>query len=209
MASDAAASKRALIVGLLGAGCYPLSLLGAALGLFAFLKQPAPGAPGRTLSIVAMLMPALMLPVAVLEAALVRAPVRQSQVAKLSPECKAQLSKIWAAEQKYRAENGDYTEDRDDLEVGKLAAERRYSYLLGESAWLVKDDEAAKSQLSQLKKLGIPLGRHGGGFSVACVTVLKDWVDVWTVSSEDRELEGGKVVLPAGTVHQEYSGYAK
>lgn len=197
-----------MIVGLLGAGCYPLSLLGAALGLFAFMRASAPGTPGRTLAIVAMLMPGLMLPVTVLEAALVRGPVRKSQVAKWQPECRAELAKIWAAEEKYRAENHEYTDDRDDLQVGKLPADQHYSYLLGSSGWLVRNDEVAKSHLSQLKKLGVATGEHGDVFTVACITEVKDWVDVWTVSSELRELEGGNMV-PAGTVHQEYSGYAK
>ena len=198
-----------MMVGLMGAGCYPLSMLGGALGLFAFMKVSAPGTPGRTLAIVAMLMPALMLPVTVLEAAVIRAPVRKAQVAKWQPECRAQLAKIWAAEQKYRAQNHEYTEDTDDLEIGKLPADQHYSYLLGTSGWLVHDDQIAKAHLVQRTRLAIPAGKDGAGISIACVTMVKDWVDVWTVSSEDRELEGGKVVVPAGTPHNDYSGYEK
>jgi hypothetical protein len=209
LSADSGSSKRAIIVGLLGIGCYPLSLVGALLGLRAFFRLSAPGTPGRTLAIVAMLMPALVLPVTWLELRAARAPMRRSQVAKWQPECKQQLAKFWAAEQDINHRTGAFTMDRDDLGATKLPADQRYSYLFGETAWMVHDDKLATSQLAQMKKLGVAVGLHGGTFTIACVALMNDWVDVWTVSSDDREFEGGKRVLPAGTPFNEYSDFAK
>jgi hypothetical protein len=209
LATDAGASKRALIVGLLGAGCYPLSLLGAMLGLRAFLGLSTPGTPGRGLAIVAMLMPGLMLPVTCVEVALAKPGVRHSQIAKWQPECRAELTRIWAAEQGYHSATSRYTEDPAELQAIKPPPAQHYSYVLGTHAWLVHDDETAKSHLDQLRKLHIPVGEDGDTFTIACIARVRDWIDVWTVTSEDRDLEGGKAVLPAGTPHNDYSGFAK
>ena len=201
--ADSSGAKRAVIVGLLGIGCYPLSWLGAVLGVRAFLAEKEAG-PRRTLAIVAMLMPGLLLPVVALESAVFRAPVQAALRSRQQSECVEMLPKLWAAEEKALAQNHRYTTDKHELDFQPPLG-HHYTYLIGANAYTAGDLPTWKDHVDTADELGIEAGFSGTSFTVACITRDGLQVDAWTISNEDRVLPDAGL-LPGGKLFNVFHG---
>ena len=199
------------MVGLVGIGCYPMALVGAVLGLRAFLElSKTPGMPGRRVALLAMLMPGLLLPVLALEGAVMVPAARHSRLKKKQVECKQTLAALWRAEEQFHQRTGRWTDRRAELGF-EMQKGNRYTYFLSLTEGWPADSKRHPKVVQQehvfaLGKLGIEPGLHGDTLTLACIGNVDrdDRLDVWTVSSDDREGRHGGVV-PAGELYNDVS----
>lgn len=120
-------------------------------------------------------------------------------------ECKLNLKQLYLAQQAQRAEKGEYTESFEDL---SFQPERsRYAYVMGRSVLKPSLPQAVKEGLLEQTPADIrqALGAEGKRFTAACVGNIDNDpdIDVWTISSEDRVIDGERV--PAGVPHNDVS----
>ncbi len=126
-------------------------------------------------------------------------------------ECKSNLRVAFAAEEAYRAEKDAY--DTDANKVGFTPSNNRYVYLFSKSGTPETIVEAAhpEKKVSASQALAAVRGINGLGLegecpaceiTIACVGNIDndDDLDVWSISSAEREL--GDEMVPAGSPYQ-------
>jgi type II secretory pathway pseudopilin PulG len=120
-------------------------------------------------------------------------------------ECKANLKALYTAEQAYFADHGAYSDDLDA--VGFRVHNNLYTYLLGDAVVKATHPSVARQGVLDAAPAALlaSLGVRDGGFTAGCVGSIDNdpAVDVWTISSEDRVIEGQRV--PAGVPHNDVS----
>ncbi len=209
------APRTALAVGLLGIALYPLALVGAVLGLRAFLAlSKDERLPGRRLALVAMLMPGLLLPVVTVEAVVATMALKRVALHEHQVECKANLKALWAAEERFRQENQHWAGSFAELGF-QVPKRNRYTYFLSPvEAWpadpKLYPHAAREDRAMALARLGLQLGVRGQCPDCSLVMACagnddKDaTLDVWSVASFDREGKHGGTV-PAGVPYNDVS----
>lgn len=119
-------------------------------------------------------------------------------------ECKTNLKAIYAAERAYFEETGAYS---DDAELVAFIERNRYAYVVGRTVVKPTLPGAKQSGLLEQTPAAIrqSLGADGRRFTAACIGSVDndDDLDVWTISSEDRVIDGQQV--PAGVPHNDVS----
>ncbi len=128
-------------------------------------------------------------------------------------ECKSQLRGLYVAEEAYKAEHDAYTTDSEA--AGVSLPSHRYAYLLSDhpeknavlSSNLGKADERvtdvdALASAHVVEGLGLTGTCPKCDITIACVGQLDrdPMLDVWSVSSADRTIDGEHVA--AGQLHQ-------
>jgi hypothetical protein len=117
--------------------------------------------------------------------------------------CKANLKQIYIAEKSYQVEKGVYSEELAELDFH--ADRTRYAYLLGRNFVKPTHPEAVKDGLLEQTPAAIrqALGVTEKAFSAACIGNIDNdqTLDVWTISSEARVIDGQTV--PAGVPFNE------
>lgn len=120
-------------------------------------------------------------------------------------ECKTNLKTLFTAEKTYRGENNTYTDDPRAL--GFSTIDTRYAYVIGRTVLKPTNVRVIKEGLLEQVPGTIrgSLGVQDDAFTIACVGSIDNdpAVDVWTLSSKDRVIDGQTV--PAGVPHNDLS----
>ena len=120
-------------------------------------------------------------------------------------ECKTNLKQLYLAEKAYFADKGAYTEDFEALDFH--VQKNLYAYLLGRSEVKATHPSVARQGVLEAAPEALleSLGASEKTFTAACVGSIDNDpdIDVWTISSEDRVIDGERV--PAGVPHNDVS----
>jgi len=206
--SQPAASKAyalpsiAVACSILGLCFCPGLIIGPILGLIALRRiKREPWLTGRQLAIAAIVAPVAIFPIllAIAIPNFIRFQARSKQA-----ECKANLRALWNAEQAYRIANGRYASSFKELEF-TVPEGNRYAYLLSGAEILPRDARYGGPPLDVVREMRkLDLGVSSDRFVAACIGNIDNdpTLDVWTVSSEQRQALDGTDV-PAGTPRNE------
>ena len=120
-------------------------------------------------------------------------------------ECKTQLASYAVAQRAYRAGHDTYAANAKELEWEPMQP-TRYLYLTGGQALAPTAPNAPKSDILEQVPADIrtAVGGDAEAFFAACAGNIDNdgTLDVWTVSSDPRELPGG-ITAPAFTPYND------
>ncbi len=194
----------ALILGIVGFCFPPLFLIAIILAIISLANGQDPAyAARKVLAILTLALGVAYVPMVGILAAIAIPNFIKFQARSKQSECKANLKSAWFAQKAFFGEKGHYGETAE--EIGFMPeARRRYLYRISEESVVPADFPGSPSE-GELEQ-GIPpalrnaVGLQGDTLTMVCAgNVDKDpFIDVWSISSEDRTIGGQPV--PAGTV---------
>ncbi len=119
-------------------------------------------------------------------------------------DCKTHLKQLFIEQEAHRSEFGKYARTFDEVQFSPINS--RYAYLLGDGAVLPPTHpEAQKTGLLEAIPANVrqSLRVTDEAFTVACAGNIDNdpAIDVWTISSEPRIIDGLQV--PAGVPHND------
>lgn len=190
------------IIGLCFIPCFPVGLV---LAIVSLVKSGEPAyAPRKTLAIVSLVLSIVVIPIQGILAAIAIPNFIRYQAKAKQTECKANLRSLYTSQKAFFAEQDRYATTTEELSFSPMGT--RYLYVAGDELLIeptVPGSDSAGSLLSRVPDgLRTSFGVSGTcpecQITVACVGNVDNDVDVdvWTLSSEDRTVNGESV--PAG-----------
>ena len=200
----------AFILSILGFCCCPTAMVGAVLGIVAWVRiSKEPHLPGKGLAIAATFIPLALIPVVGIQAAIAIPNFIKFQARSKQSECKANLKGLYVAQKAYESDKGAWPESFDAM-GWRPEAGNRYSYFLSPTEMVPADhvrhpSVAAEDHAGALGRANVEVGPHAvrvgpaGEVVAACVGNVDndETLDVWTVSNRVRP--GPNAPVPAGT----------
>ena len=188
----------ALILGVFGFCIPPLFPIAIILAIVSLVKSSEPAfAARKTLSIITLVLGLVYVPVVgILAAIAIPNFIRYTARSKQS-ECKSNLKAAFFAQKSYFAEKDAWGESAQ--EIGFTVENRnRYAYRIGPDsvvpATLTTTPSAELEAAGLLEEVGV----HGDAVTMTCAGNIDTdaTLDIWSVSSEQRNVNGE--VVPAG-----------
>ncbi|HEY1087195.1 MAG TPA: hypothetical protein VGE37_05845, partial [Archangium sp.] len=191
----------ALVLGVLGFCLPPLFLVAVVLAIVSLVKASEPAyAARKTLAIITLVMGVVYVPVVGILAAIAIPNFIKFQARSKQTECKVNLRMALTAQQAYFSANEAWGDTAEEIGFA-LDGKNRYSYRVAENTII----PAAVTTISpQDLEAAFPAGVFDSedGIVLGCAGNIDNdkTVDVWTISSAQRTVDGE--LVPAGTPHQ-------
>jgi type IV pilus assembly protein PilA len=196
----------ALILGVIGFCFPPLFFIAIILAIVSLVKagEPAYGAR-KALAIITLVLGLVYVPVVGILAAIAIPNFIRFQAKSKQTECKANLKAAWSAQKGYFVENDKWGSTAEEIGF-RPEGGNRYTYRIGPESVI----EATQSQTSAAQlEAGYParlvteIQGGGEGVTMACAGNVDNdpFIDVWSISTEQRVIDGE--VVPPGTPFNE------
>lgn len=211
-AKPAALPLVALILGVLGFCIVPLFPVAMVLAIVSLVKSSEPAyAARKTLSIITLVLGLVYVPVVGILAAIAIPNFIRYQARAKQSECKANLKSLWFAQQAHFSEHDAWATTAEELHWAP-EPRTRYAYRIGPDS--VVPASAASTLSTPALEGGYPpglmdlVGSHGQCPDACVLTMVcagnvdsDPTVDVWSVSSQQRAIDG-EVVPPGSLFHE-------
>ncbi|MDP2273445.1 MAG: pilin [Archangium sp.] len=189
----------ALILGVFGFCIPPLFPIAIILAIVSLVKSGEPAfAARKTLSIITLVMGLVYVPVVGILAAIAIPNFIRFQARSKQAECKSNLKSAYLAQKSYFAEKDVYGESAEEIGF-RVEGRNRYAYRIGADsvlpATLTTTPTAELEAAALLEEVGV----HGDAVTMTCAGNIDNdaTLDVWSISSEQRNVNGE--VVPPGT----------
>lgn len=193
----------AMVCGIFSCLCLPAPVA-VVLGIVALVQiGKDPNLTGKPFAIAGIVLPALMM-VLILPAIAIPNFIKFQARAKQS-ECRTNLKAISIAQRSHQADNNEFTDNAEQLEW-KPDGKPRYSYVFAEAVnepgGMVEGDQATAPSKQTIRDAlrkplagNVSIGLNNGVWTGVCVGNIDgdETMDVWSVSSEDRDGPAGHV----------------
>lgn len=188
----------ALVLAVLGFCFPPFFLVAVVLAIVSLVKASEPAyAARKTLAIVTLAMGVVYVPVVGILAAIAIPNFIRFQAKSKQSECKMQLRAAYTAQQAYFATNDKFGDTADEIGFS-LDGRNRYSYRVAENTVI---PAAVTTTPPPELEAAFPAGVFDSeeGIVLGCAGNLDNdkTIDVWTISSEQRTIDGE--LVPAGS----------
>lgn len=195
----------ALVMSVLGLCLLPCigQLAAIVLGIMALVKIQKTKERGMGLAIAALIIPAISVPLMGVMAAIAVPNFMKFQARSKQAECKTHLKALHVAQRSFHAEKDAYSPD--PKAIGFAPDQQRYAYFLSDDPqhWLTETVHGAPlTEVPDVGTIGIEGECPECHYTAVCAANIDqdETLDVWFISSEDKELDDGQVI-PAGTPH--------
>lgn len=204
-AKPAALPLVALILGVIGFCFPPFFFIAIILAIVSLVKASEPAyAARKTLAIITLVLGLVYVPVVGILAAIAIPNFIRFQAKSKQSECKMNLKSAWMAQQSYRVESGKWGTSAQ--EIGFSPERTRYTYRIGPGEGLpaaISQTPDAQLEAGYSARLLGEIRAEGEALTMACAGNIDNdpTIDVWSISSEQRVIDGE--VVPPGNPFNE------